>query len=115
MVEVKYVCSEMQLSTKQQKVRVEFRRVPTQEQLEKWQARQKDSPSHVSPSIKQSLFGMVAVLEMMGDSDHELELNFDKVIMVLSLQEVLEAKIAIGMLVQLNMPEQVRDIIKVEQ
>ena len=115
MVEVKYICSDMELSPKMQKVKIEFRRVPTQEQLEKWQAQHKERPNHAGPSIKQTPFGMIAVMQMMGEEDSEIHLNFNTVVMVLTLQEMREYKVEIGMLVKLNMPEVAKDIIKVEE
>ena len=113
-LKVKYIVETMTLNPKVLKVMISFKRIPTQQQLEKFQAQQQNGGQ--KPTMKPQMTGIpgLSIMQMMfGDDNVELTLNFNEVKIVLPVEEANNLHLGMGDVVEFNMPETKDDIVKV--
>jgi len=111
-VKINYFVDEIVFSRKAQKVKYIFRRIPTKEQLEKHAAQQKNKPK---PKHEFNLMPHFAMLSyVIEGNEEELEMNFPVVQVIVTLQEATDKDLKIAQVVQLDVPEETKDIVLVE-
>ena len=107
MVKVRYFVENMQLSQKNQRVSIDFRRIPTKTQLEK-QENQNKNNSNRDDNSYHSLFSTMSL--SFGNSDDDNSLNFGKISFNLPIKHVQQIDLRIGSVVMLDIPEEISDI-----
>lgn len=110
MVKVNYYTKIIEFSQKTQKVMYLFKRLPTTEQLEKFEEDQKNHPQRTMAMSGMSINNIFQMFEQ-----PELELNWDKVRVIITKKQAHEANLKIGDVVQLDIPEEHTDILLVKK
>lgn len=111
---IKYIVETMDLNAKVLKVMIVFKRIPTQEQLEQFR-RYKEEQGQKTKIIPKQMAPGIHMIQMLLNDEEEVELNFNKVKIILPVEEVNKLELKMGMVVELNMPESKEDILKVEE
>lgn len=106
MVKVNYYTKIIEFSQKTQKVMYIFKRLPTREQLEAF-AKQQQEPQ---PRRQMAMSGLSIGNIFQMFEEPELELNWDKVRIVVTKEQSHEANLKIGDVIQLDIPEEHSDI-----
>ena len=110
MVKVKYLIEAVQCSIKSSRMKFTFKRIPTKEQLEEFRNEKKDTKSIQMAHID-APFPTFMSMGFAYPVPDELVLNFDRVEIAIPYNEEISKKYVSGMVVELNMPESVDDII----
>lgn len=108
MVRVNYYIKIIEFSQKTQKVMYLFKRLPTQGQLEAFDKEQQEPQPPRQMIMSGRSIGNI--FQMFEQPDPELELNWDKVRVVVTKQQAHKVNLKIGDVVLLDIPEEHTDI-----
>lgn len=113
MVKVDYFVESLQFSQKLQKVMAVFKRIPTKDQLDKFAAEQEEKKNNPSQVEFLDFMSMISIFEHQNH-EPQLELNWDRVRIVVKPRDIDNLGLKIGGTVQLDIPEHAIDIIVVK-
>lgn len=109
MTKVKYYVEHLQYADKTNRVQCIFKRIPTAKDIEKFNdeiKQRKESEMNGLEKFK----SMVMFNMMQGPPEDEIELNLNRLRILMKTQEVLDMKLMIGQTVELDIPENKEDI-----
>jgi len=111
MSKVNYFIETMQLSPKDQRVGITFKRIPTQEQIQ----RSTDVKKKFNKWKKENIPQLFGGLGIFAEIDHDMHLNFGEVQFIMTLKEIEDMDLRVGKIVTLDIPESIVDIQLLEE
>lgn len=111
MTKVEYYIQSIQI-TKHQDVQIVFKRLPTTEQLKKFQEDMKSNDNNTHQMVLKA-GGIMNIIEMYEEFQNrsQIQLRFDSIPFVIPLKDFNSKKLTIGKRVKLNIPEVIEDIV----